>query len=277
MTTSEERWRTLERAGMALACLDYGGTGRSAILLHGLAGHAGEWRQTASWLTKRCRVIALDARGHGRSERVPQDVSREAHVADVAFAIEQLELGPSIVIGQSLGGVTALAVAARHPDLARALVLADASPAGTDDPAAAGAIGAEVAAALARWPAPFATRETAVAYFASRYAPLAAEAWADGLEQRDGGWWPAFELDVMERTLATAIADSRWDEWGAIRCPTLVVRTGAGEISADDARRMTEARPGARLVELPGAAHDLHLDQPAAWRDTLSAFLDELG
>jgi pimeloyl-ACP methyl ester carboxylesterase len=120
-------WRILERAGVRLAVLDFGGEGPTALLLHGLAGHAEEWTETAAWLTDRCHLLALDARGHGRSERRPADVSRAAHVADAVFALEAD--GPAILIGQSLGGVTALLVAAERPDLARALVVAEASPA----------------------------------------------------------------------------------------------------------------------------------------------------
>ena len=270
-------WRWLERGGTALACLDYGGCGPAAILLHGLAGHAGEWRETAKWLTETCRVVAIDARGHGRSERMPADVSREAHVADVALVVEQLGLGPAVVLGQSLGGLSALIFAARRPELVRGVVIADASPAGADDAAGATAVAAAVAASLKRWPLPFATREAAVGFFAARgYGLLAAEAWADGLEHRDGGWRPVFNVDVMERTLRAAITEDHWGDWERIRCPALVVRAGAGIIPVADARAMVDRLPGAMLVELPGAAHDLHLDQPTEWREAVIAFLDGL-
>ncbi|MER7577568.1 alpha/beta fold hydrolase [Streptomyces sp. NPDC126514] len=49
-------------------------------MLHGLAGHAGEWDATARRLRSRYRVVAVDQRGHGSSERHPQDVSRVADV-----------------------------------------------------------------------------------------------------------------------------------------------------------------------------------------------------
>ncbi|MFL5816937.1 MAG: alpha/beta fold hydrolase [Conexibacter sp.] len=270
-------WSSLQQAGTALAYLDYGGSGPPAILLHGLAGHAGEWRETAEWLTETFRVVALDARGHGRSERLPADVSREAHVADVALVVEQLRLGPAVVLGQSLGGLSALIFAARRPELVRGVVIADASPAGADDAAEAAAVAAEVAASLKRWPVPFATREAAVAFFGVRgYGSLAAEAWADGLEQCDGGWQPAFEVNVMERTLHAAIVEDHWGDWERIQCPALVVRAGAGIIPAADAHAMVDRLPDTTFIELPGAAHDLHLDQPARWRDVVSAFLSEL-
>ena len=57
------------------------------ILLHGLAGHAGEWLGTMRHLFPRCRTVALDQRGHGRSTRMPDDLSRDAFVDDVAAVI----------------------------------------------------------------------------------------------------------------------------------------------------------------------------------------------
>jgi pimeloyl-ACP methyl ester carboxylesterase len=252
-----------------LAGVDFGGDGPPALLLHGLAGHAGEWAETAGWLTERCRVLALDARGHGRSERFPSDVSPAAHVADTVFAIEQLQLDRVTLVGQSLGGVMALLVAAERPDLIRGLVVADASPAAGDE-----AEVTEVAEWLRRWPVPFPTRDAAAAFFGG--PSLRAEAWADGLEDRGDGWWPRFDVDVMVRTLREAAALDYWRDWEGIRCPALVVRAGDGMVPAAEARAMAERLATARLVELEGAGHDLHLERPGEWRATVSAFLDSL-
>ena len=131
----------MKRDGVRLACRDFGGEG-PAVLLHGLAGHSGEWSETTGWLSTDHRVIALDARGHGRSERAPHDVGPPACVADVAFTIEALGLGRAVLVGQSLGGLTALLVAARLPHLATGLVVADAGPGSEDGRAVAATIDA---------------------------------------------------------------------------------------------------------------------------------------
>jgi pimeloyl-ACP methyl ester carboxylesterase len=264
----------LLRGDVRLAGLDFGGEGPAALLLHGLAGYAGEWVATARWLTGRCRVVALDARGHGRSERRPADVSRATHVGDGAFAIESLGLGPAIVVGQSLGGQTALLLAAQRPDLVRGLVLADAGPGGLDDEAAVEANVDDLMRSLGRWPAPFPSREAAVDFFGG--PSPSAEAWAGGLEQRDGGWWPRFDADLMARTLREATGRSYWDEWERISCPVLVVRAGRGQLSAADARAMVSRGQRVELVELPEAGHDLHLDSPEEWRAAVGRFLDAL-
>jgi pimeloyl-ACP methyl ester carboxylesterase len=258
-----------------LACRDFGGDGPLVLLLHGLAGHADEWAQTASWLTARCRVIALDARGHGRSERFPADVSRESLVADAAFVVERLSLQPVVVVGQSLGGLTALSLAARLPELLRGLVLVDASPAGGGGDVEEGVNA--VARRLRKWPTPFRSRSEAQALFADRFgAGLAAEAWTSGLEHGKDGWRPRFDVAVLAEMLRQAISAPSWTEWEHIRCPTLVVQAGDGGVDAETAAEMVERLPGVRMVELAGAAHDLHLDQPDEWREILSNFLDSL-
>lgn len=262
----------LERDGVRLAVLDFGGAGPAALMLHGLAGHAGEWARTARWLTTRCRVVALDARGHGDSERRPADVSRAAHVADAAFVVERLGLGPALVVGQSLGGQAALLLAAQHPDLVRALALADAGPGGIGDERAVEANVQDLTDAVGRWPVPFASRDAAIDFFGGPSA--SAEAWADGLERRDGGWWPRFDAGVMAHTLREATRSSYWAQWELIACPALVVRAGRGQLSLDDAHAMAARGQRVRVVDLPDAGHDLHLDSVDAWCGALSGFLD---
>lgn len=273
--TASAAWVELTHDGVRLACREFGGSGPPALLLHGVAGQAGDWAETASWLTTRCRVLALDARGHGLSEREPNDVSCAAHLADASTLIEQLEQRPVILVGHSFGGVTALLLAARRPELVRALILADASPAG--DPETAKLVASRVGDTLRRWPVPFATQAAGLDFFLEQFATsLAAEAAADGLEQRDDGWWPRFDVDVMVRTVTEAISKERWEEWQQISCPTLVVRAGAGNIKPEVAQEMLSRLPGTRLVDITGASNVVHLDRPDEWRAIVTGFLDSL-
>ena len=57
--------RVVVRDGVRLVCRDWGGPGEPLVLLHGLAGHAGEWDTLARSLSPHYRVVALDQRGHG--------------------------------------------------------------------------------------------------------------------------------------------------------------------------------------------------------------------
>ena len=260
-------WIRLEREGVHLACLDFSGEGPPVLILPGLAAHAGEWAETASWLTDRARVLVLDARGQGHSERHPDVVSPEAHLADTAFVVEQLGIAPVVVIGHSVGGQRALMLAGERPDLVRALVVADSGPGADED---AEGIVTAVRDDLASWPVPFESREAAIEFFGG--PSLQAEAWADGLEQHEDGWWPRWDLDVMERSLREAfVGRDYWEQWEAIRCPTLVVRT---LVSEGEAKEMGERLSHAEVVGLGHRDHDLHLHRPEEWREALTSFLD---
>src|SRR5205085_5324446 len=140
------------------------------------------------------------------SERHPEDVSIAAHAADAAFVIEQLELGEVVAIGQSLGALTAITLAATRPELVKAMVVVDADPA-----AGSACTVADVEASLRRWPVPFDSVLDAAKYFGG--SPGSAAAWANGLERRDDGWWPRFDFDVMTRTLQEALGRDYWSEW----------------------------------------------------------------
>lgn len=261
---------SFEHDGVHLGGLDFGGPGDRVLLLHGLAGYAGEWRMTAEWLAETRRVIALDGRGHGSSERNPSDVSIAAHAADAAFAIEHFELGPVVAVGQSLGGLTAMTLAASRPDLVSAMVIVDADPqAGADH------VVGEVDGWLRRWPVPFDSVLAAARYFGG--SPESAAAWANGLERReDGGWWPRFDFEVMMRTLTEALSRSYWSEWDRIQCPVLVLRAGNGDVTRETADEMIERLATAHLIEVEDAGHDIHLDSPDRWRAMLTGFLDGL-
>ncbi|MFG2115075.1 alpha/beta fold hydrolase [Streptomyces sp. NPDC048718] len=269
--------RTLIRDGVRLSLRDWcrhpdeapgKHSGRAPLLLlHGLAGHAGEWDGIARRLrADGHRVVALDQRGHGVSERRPRDVTREAYVADILTVIDRLGLHRPVLIGQSYGGHAALLAAAAHSARLSGAVLVEAGPAGT----APGTV-AEVGDWLRAWPVPFPTREAAVAYLGG--GPVG-EGWADGLEVRDDGLWPRFDPEVLVAALAENSGRDRWEEWAAIGVPVLAVLGRRGIVSTEQYGGMAERQP-ARLhgVGIPDAGHDLHLEQPGVLHAVLRDFL----
>ncbi|MFI5529942.1 alpha/beta fold hydrolase [Kitasatospora sp. NPDC051853] len=246
--------RTVLRGGVRLYCRDRPGPpGRDVLLLHGLAGHAGEWDRVAAALGRERRVVAFDQRGHGRSSRRPAEVSRAAYVADVVAVVDQLGLRRPLLVGQSLGGHTAMLAAAAHPGLFGGLVLVEAGPAAAPD------VQHEIAAVLDSWPLPFASYEAAARFFGGG---AVGAVWADGLEPRDGGWWPRFDRDVMVASLAESARRPFWDEWAAVDCPTLLVVGQHGILPPAEVAGMLRRRPATTAVSIPGAGHDLHLEHP---------------
>ncbi|MFI8824070.1 alpha/beta fold hydrolase [Streptomyces sp. NPDC053431] len=260
--------RVLVRDGVRLSLRDWGGDGRALLLLHGLAGHVGEWDGLARRLrADGHRVVALDQRGHGASERHPADVSRAAYVADVRAVLDELDLTHTLLVGQSYGGHAALLTAARHPSRLAGAVLVEAGPGGTGPQAVA-----EVGDWLRAWPVPFPTRAAAVAHLGG--GPVG-EGWADGLEERDGGLWPRFDPEVMAASLAENAGRDRWEEWAAIGVPVLAVLGQHGFVADEEYAEMARQLPGLRGVCLPGTGHDLHLERPEVLHRLVTEFLAE--
>jgi len=100
------------------------GSGRPLLLLHGLVGSAGNWRQNISFLARHATVYAVDLLNMGQSERVPGlDASLEATADRVAVCMDALGLNEADVAGHSHGGALAMMLAARHPERVRRLIL----------------------------------------------------------------------------------------------------------------------------------------------------------
>ncbi|MFB7175707.1 alpha/beta fold hydrolase [Streptomyces sp. NPDC056254] len=253
------------------------------LLLHGLMGRASHWAGTAHWLGERRRVVALDQRGHGHSDRPPPGAAphttlgREAFVADAEAAVEQLDLAPVTLIGHSMGALTAWQLAARRPDLVAALVICDMR---------ASALGAasqrEWEDWFRLWPLPFPTQDAARRWFGAddprveRPDPGRGAFFAEVMHESADGWRPLFSRRQMLTARETWVYDAHWEELAQVRCPTLVVRGLDGELGRAEAQEMVRVLPAGRYAEIPDAGHYLHYDQPAAWRAVLEPFLDDI-
>lgn len=245
-----------------LSCL-VTGAGPAVVLLHGLAGSA---REVASPLPGH-RVIAPDQRGHGHNVRRPDDLSREAYVADVVQVIKSLAGGgPVALVGQSMGAHTAMLTAARHPELVSHLVMLEGGVGGSEDD-----YPTRLGAWFASWPVPFASRAAAVGFLGS--TPLA-RAWAEDLRETSDGFRPRFDPDIMEAAIRPVAATAQWASWQRTTAPTLLVRGANGRVPEDEIARMLQLRPDVELATIPDAGHDAHLDQPQAWSRLLRSFLD---
>jgi pimeloyl-ACP methyl ester carboxylesterase len=95
------------------------------LLLHGIIGSRATWGWLVPELAERFRVLRLDFRGHGQSDRAPGRYTAAGYVADAVAALEQAAGRPCVVVGHSLGGATAAAIAQRRPDLLTGVVLED--------------------------------------------------------------------------------------------------------------------------------------------------------
>lgn len=111
--------------GIDMHYLRTGGDKSPVVLLHGLILNGSCWTPLARSLDKDYDVIMPDARGHGNSSAPSFGYSYDDHAADVLGLIDALGLINPVLLGHSMGGMTAAVVASRNPKRLRGLVLVD--------------------------------------------------------------------------------------------------------------------------------------------------------
>lgn len=255
----------LTHRGVTISVTDLGGDGPAVLLLHGLAGSSRELLPTGHAL-KGYRVLLVDQRGHGRSTRRPDDLSRAAFVGDVVAVMDAFAPGERcVLIGQSMGAHTAFLAAAMHPDRVQSLVMLEGHVAGSDDPEEVAVLGRW----FASWPTPFPDDAAARAFLGK---DAIVDAWVADLEVTGRGLVPRFDADIMQLALE-AVRESRWPEWEGLKVPALAIFASRSMFSASDQDELVRRRPSTVRVDLGGGSHDAHLDAFDEWTDVLTRWL----
>jgi len=263
--------------------------GPPILLLHGIISSSVTWDWLVPRLSDRYRMLRLDFRGHGESDRAPGRYGMADYLADAVAACEQVVGGPVIVIGHSLGGVTAAALAQTRPDLVRGALLEDAPLADYDEVAAAAAEGDAVpdvlveGFAIMRQTIPGLQAmgmsvEALVGMLSTMPGPSGGTfgevLLADGMRTMAAGMLAcdATVLDpIVERTIVKA-----YEPKSAIEVPVAAVAADPAMpdavTSQDELQVLRTVTPHAQTFTVEGAGHLIH--DTVAGRDRFAEILD---
>lgn len=226
------------------------------VALHALWMQGSSFQSLASRLYPRFRVVALDQRGHGHSDRA-QDYSRRAFVEDIAALLDHLHIQqPICLLGNSLGGTNAFQFAARYPARVSHLI-------NEEGPA----VENYHFDWIRQWDGVFETPEEFAVKVGRFYWSL-----ADSLIETTGGYRLRFSIDdIMEIQRLTN--GDWWADWLASTAPALVVRgTQSRAVDAKIMEEMAERRANSKLVAVD-AGHVMHEDNVAAMARIIEEFL----
>lgn len=265
-----DRPKSLFAAGAAgrLHLTDFGGAGPVLLALHGVTGGSFLWAPLARELDGQARVIALDFRGHGRSDWSQTRAYDTAdHVEDIAAVLEQVDFGPRppCIIGSSWGALAAIGLLAGRPELADGLIIIDVEP----------SFGSNETDVFPR-PYRFAGMEAALAWERKANpnaapADLSAFAEASLVETVEGTWLRRHDPFFLTRWPFRN--DDRWCELEGLRQRIHVVHGSDSFVRREICERMAALRPGWGFTEIEQSGHLVPLEQPGPLASVVRAFL----
>jgi pimeloyl-ACP methyl ester carboxylesterase len=243
------------------------GDGPSLVLVHGIGSRHTTWWPVLDALGAHFRLLMLDLRGHGASDKPPSGYLYNDYAVDLAALIDQFDLEHPLVLGHSLGAMTALTWAVVHPERAAGIAL--------EDPPLRSS--AESAPKFDNWLATAAMPPAEVATQFARENPHWSAEECRLRAESITSTTPAVFQELRAATLAGPVND-RIATYATIQSPVLMVHGDlemGGVIYPEDIVRFGETLPHARVVRFAGAGHSLHRENTEAFLEAVVPFLLE--
>ncbi len=250
------------------------------VMLHGGAQNAHTWDTVLMALGR--PALAVDLPGHGHSGWRDDAAYTPRHLADdLAVALEHLATTPATVVGMSLGGITAMELAAHHPHLVAALVMVDITP-GVDRTKAKAVLD------FVDGPQSFPSFEALLARTIEHHPTRSESSLRRGIlhnarQLEDGSWEWRYDRRAHARSSddeaeqdATAVRLSPlWDDLGRVGCPIALVRGSLSPVVDDaDVAEAQRRQPGLEVHVVDGAGHSVQGDRPLELAALLERLLD---
>lgn len=265
--------------GLALYARDYAGSGGPArcpvVCIHGLTRNSGDFEDVAPWIAAQGRrVIAVDVRGRGRSERDPDPrrYNPAVYAADVLRLMDDAGIARAVFVGTSMGGIITMAIAMKRLRCISAAVLNDVGPM----IAMAGLTRIKSYVGKGQ---PVETWDDAAAYIKSingvafpENTPEDWQRWARRTFRADDEGRIRLDYDPQ---IASAVQGAKLKPTSILakllyrrlarNRPTLLIRGGNSDIvGLEEASYMRRAAPQLRYAEVPGVGHAPMLTEPPA-------------
>ncbi len=253
------------------------GKGSDILCVHGLTANCRCWDGIASSLSPEHRVLALDLRGRGFSDKPSSGYSIDHHGRDIRALLDDLGIKRIALIGHSLGAYISLSYAAKHPEQVDRLILIDGGA--KLSPGQAAKVFAGIKPSLDRLGQVFPTFEAYLenmkkAPFLQPWSPLLETYFRHEVEIFPGGVRSRIQPGHIQEEALNLNRFEAEPLYRQIQCPTLILRAPEGMLAKDDillpeeaAEEMVRKIPKAKRLDLAGTNHFSILFAPSTARD----------
>lgn len=253
------------------------GRGKTILCIHGLTANCRFWDCQASALSPTHRVLAMDLRGRGLSDKPPTGYSLYAHGEDILALLDDQDLDRAVLMGHSLGAFIALAFAAEHPQRVDRLILVDGG--GKLSDVQMTKVFAGIKPSLDRLGRTFPAFEDYVslmkeAPFLKPWNSFMETSFRYEIEEVEGGVRSRVHPKHIEEEATNLRKEDPSRIYSRVSCPTLILRATRGMLTEDDfvlpedvAQRMEREIRNVKRIDLEGTNHYSILLQPNPTRD----------
>jgi len=274
---SEPRMVNAKGDGIKIQLAIWEGKGKQILCVHGITANSRFWDCLASALSPHHRVIAMDLRGRGLSDKPPTGYSIEKHCKDILALMDDQGLKRPVLMGHSLGAFISLVFAAQYPEQIDRLILVDGGGKLSEDQMAK--VFAGIKPSLDRLGQVFPSLE---AYLTQMKQAPYLQPWNSYMET-----YFRYEVENVEGGVRSRVHPKHIEEeaknlgkvdsrefYKRVKAPTLILRATKGMLAEDDlllpenvVERMVREIPNAKRVDVEGANHYSILFQPNPKRD----------
>lgn len=248
------------------------------VLVHGFSDDGLCWTPVAEVLQADYDVVMIDARGHGRSATPEMGYDPRTQAQDVQAVIDALQLSDPLILGHSMGAVTAVILAASYPDIPKAVLLEDPPPWWMAPAEDADEVAARNAAGFTEWLTNLQrkTREQLIEEAAienPNWSPSELGPWADSKLR--------FKMEAV--AAVTQRSPHQEVDWGAflkkVTCPVLLITADQemGAILPSAAVEIfREWVPQTQISHIAQAGHSIRRDQFDAYMQAVNGFINSI-
>ncbi|MDX1417921.1 MAG: 2-succinyl-6-hydroxy-2,4-cyclohexadiene-1-carboxylate synthase [Candidatus Promineifilaceae bacterium] len=254
---------------------DVRGAGTPFVLLHGFTGSSESWTETIELFAGQFQTVAIDLPGHGLTAAPdePRRYSMPVVAADLTLLLNQLGIKNSILLGYSMGGRLALYLALNQPDFFHTLILESASPGLISNDRRRQRVHQDEQ--LARY-----IESNGVPAFVEHWQQLPLFSSQSDLpvtilkKQRNQRLKnSAIGLANSLRGMGTGSQPSLWTELPMLQARTLLLVGALDRKFTDINERMAEQIPFVLLQKISNSGHNIHLENPQLYSDTILSFI----
>lgn len=248
------------------------GQGQPLLFIHGLGSSTRDWEYQLPYFVERYQVITCDLRGHGKSSKPPGRYTIPGFADDVGQLLKALNVGPTHLVGLSLGGAVALQTAIAFPRLVQSLVIVNSGP----------KIPMKTLKERLRIVANFVLRQLMVRLFGMRFLgellgkKLLPEPKQDRLRQTFTKRWAENDKRAYLAAMGAFRGWSVTDHLSSVTCPVLLIVAEQDYTPVSFKQAYAAKMPQAELVIIPGARHLTPIEKPVEFNKVLANFLGKL-